>query len=437
MRNLVAIGLAGSLVLAACGGDDDDDTATEDDGDSESSAFAAPPEDTEATLRVWLNANDTPDSMREWAIAEFAEQYPNVDVEIETQDWDGLVERLTSSLSSQDSPDIVEMGNTQAQQFEAAGALVNLTDVQEDLGGDDLVDSLAEAGTYNGDFYGLPLYGGARVVTYRTDLFEASGLEIPTTMEDFVETAETLHADNVSTPNFSGFVTHGRNWHLMLSFLWDAGGGIASQDDSGEWVNELGSEESVEGLTTVQNLMQNANQAPADADDANDFVEFCNGEIGMLLAPAWKQGQLLDPEQGCPETMDGNIGAFALPGTDGGVAPSFLGGSVLGISAQSENAALAYQFLLLISGEGFQEQYPQNGLLPARKSLLGEMTGDEWAMAQAAAAENTRFTPSSENWAEVEGQDILQDMGTAISSGGDVEEEATRAGDAIVEILNS
>jgi len=434
IRNLVALGLAATLVMAACGDDDDDGAATSDEG---SSAFEAPPSDTEGTLRVWLNGNDTPDSMREWAIEQFNEQYPNVEVTIETQEWDGVVDRLSNVLPTEDSPDIVELGNTQAQEFEAAGALVDLSDMREDLGGDDLLDSLAEAGSYNGQFYGLPLYAGARVVTYRTDLFEASGLEIPTTMDELIAAAETLQQDNASTPNFSGFYFPGRNWHAMLSFIWDAGGDIATQDGDEAWVNALGSDESVEGLSTVQDLMENANQAPADGDDANDYVEFCNGEIGMLFAPGWKIGQLMDPEQGCPDVMEGKLGAFPLPGSDGEVAPSFLGGSVLGISAQSENAPLAYQFLRIISGDGYQTQYAENGLIPARKSLLDAVEGDESAVAQAAAAENSRFVPSSPHWAEVEGQDILQDMGTAIGSGGDVADEASQAGDAIVEILNS
>ena len=77
--------------------------------------------------------------------------------------------------SSSDSPDVVELGNTQAQTFEAAGALVDLTDKKADLGGDDLVQSLVEAGTYDGKFYGVPYYGGARIVVYRKDLFEAVG----------------------------------------------------------------------------------------------------------------------------------------------------------------------------------------------------------------------------------------------------------------------
>ena len=91
----------------------------------------------------------------------------------ERQQWTGIVEKLTTALSSSDSPDVIELGNTQAQAFEAAGALMDLTDKKADLGGDDLLQSLVEAGTYDGKFYGVPYYAGARVMLYRKDLFEA------------------------------------------------------------------------------------------------------------------------------------------------------------------------------------------------------------------------------------------------------------------------
>jgi len=436
IKKLAALGLAGSLLMAACGSDDDDDDASAtDDETSEAGAFEAPPADTEATLRVWLNGPDTPQEMRDLAIEMFNEKYPNVTVEIEEQEWDGLVDRLNNVLNTDDTPDIVEMGNTQAQTYEAGGALVDLTPVKDDLGGDDLLDSLAESGTYEGQFYGLPLYAGARVVTYRTDLFEASGLEVPTTLEEFVDAGKKLQEDNADTPNFSGIYFPGRNWQAMLSFIWDAGGEIASQADDGTWTGELDSDESVAGLEMVQDIMQNANQAPADSDDRNDFTEFCNGEIGMLMGPGWKMGQILG-EDGCPDVMTGKVSAFPLPGSETEVAPSFLGGSNLGISAKSSNIPLAVEFLKIIASDDFQTQYGANGLIPARKSLLDSVEGDEGAQAQAKAAEITRAVPSSEFWAEVEGQDILQGMGTAIASGDDIKDAAATADAAIEEVLN-
>jgi N,N'-diacetylchitobiose transport system substrate-binding protein len=143
--------------------------------------------------------------------------------------------------------------------------------------------------------------------------------------------------------------------------------------------------------------------------------------------------------------MGDKIGAFALPGNSDAVAPVFLGGSNVAISTQSENPEVALEFLKVLAGEDFQTAYGENGLIPARKSLLDSVKAPadaasavvEAAEAQAeAAAGKTRFVPASENWAEVEGQEILQDMGTAIGGGADVKEEAERADAAIEEILN-
>ena len=107
-----------------------------------------------------------------FAIAEFNKIHPDVKVTFERQQWTGIVEKLTTSLSSSDSPDVIELGNTQAQAFEAAGALKDLTANKAALGGDDLLQSLVEAGTYDGKFYGVPYYAGARVMLYRKDLFD-------------------------------------------------------------------------------------------------------------------------------------------------------------------------------------------------------------------------------------------------------------------------
>jgi N,N'-diacetylchitobiose transport system substrate-binding protein len=431
MRTIAAVASVGALILAACGDDSDSSDSSDDAGPS----GEAPDAGTEGELRVWLNGLDTPEEMRDLAIERFNEEYPEVTVTIEQQDWDGLEQRLNNVLPTGDTPDIVEMGNTQVQQYTAAGALVDLTDHYEDLGGDDLLDSMVEAGSYDGRFYAPPLYAGARTVLYRADLLDEHDIEVPTTLEEFVEAGQALQ-DAVDEPNFSGIYFPGRNWHGMLAFLWDAGGDIAVQEEDGTWVGTLDSDDSVAGLETVQEIMLTANSAPADSDDSTDHEDFCAGEIGMLPAPGWKMGQIMDEEVGCPDEMEGRLGVFALPGSGGGTAPAFLGGSNLGISANSDNVDLALEFLRIITGDEFQTAYAENGLIPARSSLLDLVEGDEATQAQADAAANSRFVPSSEYWAEVEGQDILHDLGTELGSGGDAAAAAEAANGRIEDILN-
>lgn len=442
---IVGLLAAAGLLMAACGGDDDsagDDATTTAPGTEATSTESTAADTTTGgstgdgeTIRLWLNGTDTPDELVDYAIAEFNKIHPDVTVQLERQQWTGLVEKLTTSLSGSDAPDIVEFGNTQAQTFEAAGAVLDLTDKSADLGGDDFLQSLLEAGTYDGSLYAVPYYAGARIVVYRTDLFETSGIDVPTTLEEFVAAGAKLKADNAATPNFSGIYLPGKNWYAVLSFIWDAGGDIATKEGD-EWVGQLDSPESIAGLEYFKRLFDEANSAPADGDDANDYLAFCAGEVGMMQAPGWKVGQILNEDDGCPE-MEGQIGAFALPGsTAGETAPVFLGGSNLAIPTNSEHQDLAYDLLKILVSPGYQSQFAAAGVIPALKSELDSVTGSDAAVAQAAAAENSRFVPSSENWAAVEAANILPDMLVEIAQGGDIADAAGRADAAIEAALN-
>jgi N,N'-diacetylchitobiose transport system substrate-binding protein len=439
---MLGVVAAAGLLVGACGGDDsggsDDTTAAP--GTTAAGDTAAPDTTGAAsgdaeTIRLWLNGTDTPDALVDYAKAEFAKTHPNVTVELERQQWTGLVEKLTTSLSGSDAPDIVEFGNTQAQTFEAAGAVTDLSADAASLGGDDFLQSLLEASTYDGSLYAVPYYAGARIVVYRKDLFAASGIEVPTTLDEFLAAGTKLKADNAATPNFSGIYLPGKNWYAVLSFLWDKGGDIATKDGD-QWVGQLDSPDSIAGLEYFKQVFDDANSAPADGDDANDYLAFCAGEVGMMQAPGWKIGQILNEDDGCPDMAD-KIGAFALPGsTAGTTAPVFLGGSVLGIPTNSEHQELALELLKVLVSPGYQSQFAAAGVIPALKSELDAVTGDDAAVAQATAAENSRFVPTSENWAGVEAANVLPDMLVEIAQGGDIADAAGRADSAIEAALN-
>jgi N,N'-diacetylchitobiose transport system substrate-binding protein len=425
-RRLVPICALAALTVAACGSGSSAGAG----GGASSSASAAP-----ATVRLWLNGEDTPQAMIDYASAEFKKLHPGSTVVFERQQWTGIVEKLTTSLSSNDSPDVVELGNTQAQAFESAGALADLTAKKADLGGDDLVQSLVEAGSYDGKFYGAPYYGGARVVFYRKDLLAKAGLKVPTTTQEFVDAGIALKKANATVNGFSGIYFPGKYWYAALPFIWDNGGDIATKDGA-TWQGKLSSAGSVAGLEVVKKIMDQASGAPKDGDESKDYVAFCANQVGMLMGPGWKLGQITDPKDGCP-ALKSQIGVFALPGkTAGTTAPAFLGGSNLAVSAKSAHADLAYDLLKIMTSDGYQTQFAAKGLLPAKKSLLAKVTGDEAATAQAKAAANSRFVPSSDKWAAIEAGTVLPDMLVAIAKGGDVAAEAKKADEAVAAGLN-
>ena len=114
----------------------------------------------------------------------------------------------------------------------------------------------------------------------------------------------------------------------------------------------------------------------------------------------------------------------------------FLGGSNLSIPTNSENQDLAYDLLKIMVSSGYQEQFAQAGVIPALKSELASVAGSDAAIAQAEAAENSRFVPTSEKWVGVEAANVLPDMLVEIAQGGDIAEAAAQADAAIEDTLN-
>lgn len=412
-----------AVALGACGsGDDGDDGGNESDSSS-------------AEIRVWLNGADTPQEARDYLKTTFEDENPGATLTIEEQQWEGLVERLTTALSSEsETPDVVEMGNTQAATFTTAGAFTDLTDELGDLGGDDLLPGFVAAGTADGATYAVPYYAGSKYVFYRKDLFDKSGIEVPTTTDEFVDAAIQLKKDNPKPANFSGFWLPGQDWRNAVSFIWNDGGDLATED-GGTWTGALASPESQEGLATVQTLFEQASGAAKDGNETDPQVPFCNNEMAMMSAPGWMGGVLADPDAGCPDIMD-KVGVFALPGNDGSPAPVLLGGSNIAVAAQSPDQDLAKKAVAIMLSDDYQSILAANGLTPAKVSLSSELGDDEFAQATIAAASNAKLTPAAAGWASVEGARILEDLFVGVANGGDIAELAAGADKAMEEQLN-
>jgi N,N'-diacetylchitobiose transport system substrate-binding protein len=418
---VTALGVTAALALAGCAGGS---SAGSDGGDET------------ADIRVWLNGTDTPQEARDYLVSTFEKDHPGSTLTIEEQSWTGLVDKLTTNLSGSDSPDVVEVGNTQAAAFTSAGAFLDLSDVEEELGGDDLLPGFVEAGSYDGTLFAAPYYSGARLVFYKKDLLANAGLTVPTTLDDYVSNGVALAAAN---PGVSGIYFPGQDWYNALPYIWENGGEIATQDGD-TWTSSFSSPESIEGLKQVQEVMTKASVAPKDGNETDPQVPFCEGTVANLSAPSWVKGSILAPADadapGCPD-QEANLGVYALPGKDGGAAHVFAGGSNIAVSANSAHPDLATDALEIMLSDDYQTILGENGLVPAKISLASTLGTDEVATAIAEAAANAKLTPASPKWADVEASGALQDFFVSIAQGGDVEQLAKALDEKIDGILNS
>ena len=176
-RQLSTAAVAAATVgLAACGG-----TST--------AATSGP-----KTLEVWLMAGSAPPSLvTDWN-QEFEQAHPGVKVHVDLQQWTDIVTKTDTALSTSAPPDVLEMGNTYVAGFAATGGLANLTGATFQ-NRSTWLESLTEAGTYNGKLYGVPYYAGDRIVIYRKSMFAKAGITTPpTTTAQLVTDAQALNA---------------------------------------------------------------------------------------------------------------------------------------------------------------------------------------------------------------------------------------------------
>lgn len=425
ITRIATLGVLASLALTACGGS----------GGDSSSAGVTPAAGDKTKVRLWLVGTDTPKAARDYAKAEFDKANPKAELVIEEQVWDGLVDKLTTALSGNDSPDVVEVGNTQAVAFTSAGAFKDISDQKAALGGDDLLKGFVEAGTYDGKLFAAPYYAGSRLVFYRKDLMAKAGLSVPATLNDFVADGAKLKATGAK--GFSGIYFPGQDWRNALPYIWSAGGDLAVQS-GGKWQGSLSSPESIKGLQQVQQVMTKASGAAKDGNETDPQVPWCANKIGMLSAPGWVKGSIIGPKDkgGCP-AAEKNLGVFALPGSaPGQTAPVFLGGSNIAVAAKSQHPDLAVNALKVVLSDGYQTKMAEAGLIPAKTSLFSAMGADDVAKATAQAATNTKLTPAAPGWANVESDKILEDLFVQIAGGGDVTALAAAADKKMTAALN-
>lgn len=418
-KTLGALSLLGAsaLVLAGCAGGADSGGESAETGE----------------LTVWLVGTDTPDEAREYLKDTFESENEGWTLTVEEKTWADTSDNYVAALSSNDAPDLVEVGNTQAPGFIAQGLFEDISGIEADLGGSELLQSFVELGSEDGTLYAAPYYAGSRIVFYSPASYPGAA---PTTLEEYVQQGIAA-----TTPTKSGIYAPGKDWYNALPYVWANGGEIATKDGD-SWTGGFSSEGGIAGLEMLQDVYENATIAPADGDETDPQVPFCAGEIGFLSAPAWVKWSILAPADaetapGCPDTAGLDLKAFALPGLEAGdVAPVFAGGSNIAVAAKSDAKDKAQAALQIILSEGYQKILAENGLIPALTSFAEFLPDDEITAEAAKAVEFSKAVPASPNWAEVESSGVIKDALVKIAQGGDVTQIATDLDAEIEAILN-
>jgi N,N'-diacetylchitobiose transport system substrate-binding protein len=182
------------------------------------------------SITVWLQV----DAQSGWpdlvaaANQKFQSDHPGTTVNVQYQNWGDHLQKFDATLAGGGGPDVIEMGNTEMTKYMAAGAFSALDKSSFD-NSSNWLKGLAASGAFGGKTYGVPYYAGSRVVTYRKDLFQKAGItKLPTTTAAYMADAKKLLAKN-PTKGFSPIYIAGTDWYVAMGFVFDYGGGIATQ----------------------------------------------------------------------------------------------------------------------------------------------------------------------------------------------------------------
>ncbi|MER7050542.1 extracellular solute-binding protein [Streptomyces jumonjinensis] len=384
------------------------------------------------TVKIWLMQDSVSEEFLDRFSKEYEEKHPSVKLEFTFQPWTGIGKKVNAALEGEDTPDIIEVGNTQVAQYAETDALEDLTlESVRDLGGEDWLEGLAQPGNIDGSQYGIPWYAANRVVIYNKDVFADAGIKkTPKTRDEWLAMTEQLNQDGTQ-----GIYLPGQDWYTLAGFIWDEGGDLAVER-AGSWEGMLHTDATLRGMDFYKEL-QELGQGPKDSDETKppQGEVFAKGNVAQIVAPPSVASTILKAN---PELED-KLGYFTIPGKTADKAGAvFTGGSDLIIPQKAEERGAAIEVVKALAGERWQTDLARTmNYVPNKKSLAKVVQGEEStaAMAAGAAAEGSQATPNSAQWADVEIENPIKPFMTKVLEGGDPEAAGREASKRITSLL--
>jgi multiple sugar transport system substrate-binding protein len=240
-------------------------------------------------------------------VGDFRFGHPGIAVKVSVYDAATVDRQVADMVRAGNAPDLAQTPGTYAR-YAAKGKLYSAGEVLSTSTQAAVVSSLADAGSVDGEQYGLPFAASTRVLFYNKDLFEKAGLtDPPHTWKELRADAVALRDAGVQTPYALPLGSQGAE---AETFDWMLSGGGGYTDDSDQYA--LDSAQNVRTLTWLRDRLVGAgltNPDPDTTDRENAYEAFLRGDVGML--------------NGLPTLMERalengiHFGTAPIPGRDG------------------------------------------------------------------------------------------------------------------------
>ena len=358
-RAAAAVSLTAVLALTA--------TACGDDGSSSGGDGSGKGE-----ITFWDNNGGPRTAIWTEIIKDFEKKYPDIKVKYVPIPIADVQSKYDTAIAGGGLPDVGGVGTAYLANMVSQEALEPLNKRLEGstLQGklvDNMVESVTAAAGRGDDMYSIPTSANNGVLWYRTDLFDAAGLDAPSTWTKFYEAAEKLtDAKN----NKFGYTIRGGAGSIAqaLDAIYGQSGITSFWDGEKTTLNDP---ENVEALEKYAALFKKTTPA---ADVNNDFTKMVaqwdTGTIGML---SHNLGSQQDHQKALGEDRFAGIPApIGASGTRVQVSNPVDG---LGLFRSSNNKDAAWKFIEFAASHESNSKWNRSaGAIPANT----EAAKDPW-----------------------------------------------------------
>ncbi|GAB1422281.1 sugar ABC transporter substrate-binding protein [Anaerolineales bacterium] len=267
-----------------------------------------------------------------------------ITVRLESYFEDQLSQRLQIGLTSGNSQADVFMFRPlqEGLLFEQNGWVADLSEFANNDAGWDFADFQAgPLGTVSTDevLFGVPIVTERQALYYRTDLFEAAGMEVPTTLEE-LEAAAAFFNDPAN--NMFGIVLRGQRSAAVTqfsSFLYSFGGTWI--DDEGN--SAIDSPEAIAAYEYYGNLLRNYGPpGTLNMSWPQAIAIFQQGQAAMYLDADILFTNVVDPNA---SLVVDTVGFAPFPEGPAGRRPYAVTSWALGMNETSANKDAAWEFI--------------------------------------------------------------------------------------------
>ena len=349
-------------------------------------------------------------------IPKFESENPGIKVNAVSHEWAELHDKILVSASSQSLPDVARLDIAWLPEFQQMGVLVALDQEMPDFSevAGTLLDSALSTANIGGSYYALPLNTNSKILFYNTAMLEAAGVEVPTTMDEWVEAVRKLSGTNANGQQIWGWNEPALSGWNICPFIWSFGGSLTNEEQTVA-TGYINSPETVKAVETFAMLVQEGALTGFNSGDIPMTDAFGTGRYAMMLEGPWKTAELAGAYP------DVAYGTAYMPAGEGG-SISVLGGEDIAMF-NTANREAAWKFMQFMTGEYAETAMAKCGQIPVNKAALESDTvknADYAPFIQ--AIETAKARPTVAAWSEMDNE--LTNAMTAVVNGEKTAQEA-------------